>query len=281
MTTSADFGIPYIAAQQAQPEVTHNEALAMLQVMLGGVLRVGLNTPPGSPVDGDAYVIGPAPTGAWAGRANAIATRTLGAWRFVPDRNSAGTIITMGARQEGLRVWDKSTDGMYVWSGSAWTAFASTPTLPAAYGQRSAARNTTAIAMTAAADSTLATDGDYRQVTGIFTATPDGENSGITQQTNSFTINRAGVYRIEFWACARAAHNNTQIAFKFGVNGILGTPRRPKIFMRGAGEVHSGAAFGYAHFDAGDVLTLWIASTNTTGVVIEDCVFGAASIKFD
>lgn len=61
----------------------------------------------------------------------------------------------------------------------------------------------------------------------------------------------------------------------------MGTPRRPKIFMRNIGEVHPGAAFGYAHFDAGDVLTLWIASTQSANITIEDCVFGATAIKYD
>lgn len=281
MATTADLGIPLVSGQQAQPEITHNEALVMLHALANGVISMALNTPPGSPADGDSYVVGPAPTGAWAGRANSVVVRMQGAWRFVPDRNSAGTVITMGARQEGLRVWDKATNGLYVWSGSAWTAIASTPPLPTEYGQRSAVGNTTALSLAAAADSTLASDGDYTQVTGIFVEPPDGENYGVTQQANSFTINRAGVYRIEFWASARSNQSNTQVAFRFAVNGTLGTQRRPKIFMRGSGEVHCGSAFGYRHFDAGDVVTLWVASTNTTDVVIEDCVFGAASIKFD
>jgi len=149
------------------------------------------------------------------------------------------------------------------------------------YGQRAVSLNATAIAMTAAVDSTLATNTDYVQVTGIYTAVPDGVNSGITQQTNSFTIARSGFYRIEFWASARAGANNTQIGFKFAVNGVIGLVRRPKIFMRNSNETHTGAAFGYAHFNAGDVLTLHIASTNTTDITIEDAVFGAHSMNID
>lgn len=281
MSTSPDLGVPFISGGQAQPEVTHNEAVLLLQVMQSGVIDRAVNTPAVGPTIGDAYIVGAAPTGAWAGRANTIAVWNGSAWRFIPGQDDAGTPITMGARQEGMRIWVRDENALYAWDGSAWTAFASTPPAPLDYGQRAISLNTTAIVMTAAVDPTLATNTDYAQVTGIWNAPPDGQNSGITQQANSFTIAKSGVYRIEFWAAASSNVNNTQIAVKFAVNGVLGLQRRPKIFMRGAGEVHGGAAFGYAHFTAGDVITLWIASTQTANIVIEDCVFGATSIKYD
>jgi hypothetical protein len=122
MTTSADLGIYYLAGQQAQPEIIHNSALNQFQVLLSGVISVGLNTPPGSPAQGDTYILGASPTGAWAGRANCLAGYFGTAWVFVPGNTSAGTPITMGVRQEGLRVWNKTDDKTYVWSGSAWSA---------------------------------------------------------------------------------------------------------------------------------------------------------------
>lgn len=281
MTTSPDLGIPFIDQQQGTPEVTHNEALLLLQAMTNGVIDRGVNTPAVGPTIGDSYIIGAAPTGAWAGRANCVTIWSGTAWDFIPGETSAGTPITMGARQEGMRIWVRDENTLYVWDGSAWTAFASTPPAPAEYGQRSISVNSTALSLTAAVDSTLATNTDYIQVTGIWNATPDGENSGITQQTNSFTIATSGVYRVEFWGSFRSSVNNTQVAVKFAVNGVIGLQRRPKTFMRNIGEIHTGSAFGYAHFDAGDIITLWIASTQTANVTIEDCVFGATSIKFD
>ena len=280
MTTTSDMGLPLLSSQQAQPEITHNEALVMLSALTKGVITIQ-NAPPGSPAEGDSYVVGTSPTGSWVGRANTIATYTVGGWRFIPDRNSSGTIITMGARHEGMRVWRQSDNALYVWDGAAWTALATAAQLPLDYGQRSVSLNTTAISVTAAVDSTLATNTDYIQVTGIFNTAPDGENSGITQQTNSFTIDKAGVYRIEFWGNTRSNTNNTQVAFKFAINGTLGTARRPKIFMRNSGETHNGGAFGYSHFNAGDVITLWIASTVSANITIEDLVFGAQAIRYD
>lgn len=122
MATSPDFGLPYIATQQSQPEVTHNTALNYLQLLTCGVKQIALNTPPGSPTEGDAYVIGASPTGAWAGRANCLAGYFGGAWVFVPGNDSSGTPIAIGARHEGLRTYSQADDDLFIWSGSAWGA---------------------------------------------------------------------------------------------------------------------------------------------------------------
>ncbi len=117
MTTSAILGIPYIASQQSQPDVTHNEAVSLLQIILaGGAITIGDNTPPVSPVEGDTYVVGDTPTGDWAGRANAIAGFFLNQWLFVPGNDSNGTPIVMGPDQEGLSIWSKTDDGLFVWT---------------------------------------------------------------------------------------------------------------------------------------------------------------------
>lgn len=117
MTTSAILGIPYISNQQSQPDVTHNQAISLLQIMLsGGAITIGDNTPPGSPVEGDVYVVGPAPTGLWAGRANTIAGFFLNQWLFIPGNDSSGTPIVMGPDQEGLQIWSKTDDATFIWT---------------------------------------------------------------------------------------------------------------------------------------------------------------------
>lgn len=124
MSTSPVLGIPFLAAQQQQPEVLHNTALLLLQALHMG-MRAVLNDPPSAPDNGDAYIVGTTPTGAWAGRANAIAVYYAG-WRFLPDKYDDGTPIPMTAAQAGLRVW-LLDDGQsppvphgVVWNGSAW-----------------------------------------------------------------------------------------------------------------------------------------------------------------
>ena len=74
------------------------------------VQSLGANAPPGAPVTGDLYVVGPAPTGAWAGQANNLAQWTGSAW-----------LIT--APQRGATVVSAATGKTYIWSGSAWGVY--------------------------------------------------------------------------------------------------------------------------------------------------------------
>jgi len=120
MTTSADMGLPYITTGQAQPDVTHNEALLLLQALMNGVISRGVNNPPATPASADAYIVGSAPTGAWAGRANTVAIWSGTAWDFVPGETSEGTPIVMGARNEGMRVWVRAENSPFAWNGTAW-----------------------------------------------------------------------------------------------------------------------------------------------------------------
>ncbi len=124
MPTSPILGIPLISNQQAQPEVTHNEAVLLLQVALMGCIQLGVDSPPAAS-DGDTYVIGSSPTGAWSGQANKIAVRYSSAWLFLPGVDSSGSNIAMGAAQAGMRIFDNDSDAIYVWDGSAWNEYPS------------------------------------------------------------------------------------------------------------------------------------------------------------
>ena len=97
-----------------------NQANAVRRYIEYGALDRGVNTPPGSPADGDVYIIGSAPTGGWAGQANKIAVRHLGAWVFEPSVDASGASVAIGAAHEGLTVYVRDEDQPYVWSGSAW-----------------------------------------------------------------------------------------------------------------------------------------------------------------
>ncbi|MBX6329378.1 MAG: DUF2793 domain-containing protein [Pseudolabrys sp.] len=75
--------LPYIVQGQAQKEVTHNDALVRLDALVDlYILDRDLSAPPASPSDGDAYIVGASPSGAWAGQAGNIAYVIDGAWRF-------------------------------------------------------------------------------------------------------------------------------------------------------------------------------------------------------
>lgn len=63
--------------------VTWNEALAQLDTLIDlYLLGRDVDTPPANPADGDAWLIGSVPTGAWSGYAGKIAVCLDGAWRF-------------------------------------------------------------------------------------------------------------------------------------------------------------------------------------------------------
>ena len=76
-------GLPTIRPGQAQKESSHNEALSQLDLLMhANAVSLGSNTPPVSPVSGQAWVVGPAPAGDWIGRAHQLAGWTDGGWRF-------------------------------------------------------------------------------------------------------------------------------------------------------------------------------------------------------
>lgn len=74
------------------------------------VQSLGANTPPGSPVTGDMYVVGTSPTGAWSGQANNLAQWTGSAWLFT-------------AADHGMSVVSVATGVLSVWNGTAWLAY--------------------------------------------------------------------------------------------------------------------------------------------------------------
>ena len=107
---TARLALPLLQAGQAQKEMTHNEALARLDLAVQAVVvTMGLNDPPVDPAVGDCWIVGPAPTGAWVGEAGALAGWTADGWRFV-------------AAAEGMTVWiaDRAVAARYV--GGGWVA---------------------------------------------------------------------------------------------------------------------------------------------------------------
>ena len=75
--------------------------------MAAAVESVGANTPPVSPADGQCFIVGTAPTGAWAGHASAIAGYAAGGWRFV-------------APIAGMRALDKVSGQTANYDAAAW-----------------------------------------------------------------------------------------------------------------------------------------------------------------
>lgn len=83
MERTPRLGLPFIAPQQAQKQVTYNDAMRALDVLVQpAVTSRSVGTPPSSPATGDSYIVGASPTGAWTGNAAKIATWDGVAWNF-------------------------------------------------------------------------------------------------------------------------------------------------------------------------------------------------------
>jgi len=84
------FELPLIAVNQAQKDVTHNEAVTMLDVLSHLLVQSrGLTQPPATPAIGDAWIVGFGGVNEWQGRDGDIAFWTSGGWRFIPANEGA------------------------------------------------------------------------------------------------------------------------------------------------------------------------------------------------
>ena len=74
------------------------------------VLDKDLNDPPGSPAEGDRYIVGAAPTGVWTGHAGDIVWYDGTAWQFDNP-------------EEGWFVYVADENKFYLFNGTAWAEF--------------------------------------------------------------------------------------------------------------------------------------------------------------
>ncbi|MBX3575961.1 MAG: DUF2793 domain-containing protein [Rhizobiaceae bacterium] len=106
--TSPVLGMPYLLPSQAQKHVTVNEALGVLDALAQLSVKSRLLTaPPGSPAEGDRYVVAAPATGAWTGREDAVAAFMDGGWRFHLPR-------------EGYTAWVTAESALIHFDGSDW-----------------------------------------------------------------------------------------------------------------------------------------------------------------
>lgn len=90
----------------------HNANWDVLDALVEPVIKsAALATPPGSPGNGDAYIVAASPTGAWSGEATKIAVYL--------SRSSSWAFITPKA---GWGVRNLSDSSVYVFDGTSWSA---------------------------------------------------------------------------------------------------------------------------------------------------------------
>jgi len=106
-------GITKVESGQNLKYFTVNEAIAWLEQMAGGVIKDrDLSTPPGSPSDGDLYIVKATGSGAWAGHDGELALY-LNGWKFIDldDADITG---------DGLSFWLEDEDFQIGYRDDAW-----------------------------------------------------------------------------------------------------------------------------------------------------------------
>lgn len=113
-TATPRFGLPLLFAGQSQKEFYVNEAHTLTDALLHCAIEGEAAAPPATPVNGQAWLVGSSPSGAWTGQAGKIAFHQSGNWIFAAPR-------------DGMRILDRTT-GQEKRYHSGWQA----PTAPAA-----------------------------------------------------------------------------------------------------------------------------------------------------
>ncbi len=102
-------GLPLLQAGQAQKEVTHNEAVVLLDLLTHAAVAALLATPPANPEVGQSWIVANDATGDWTGHEKALACWTEGGWRYLTPR-------------AGMVVWQQAAGGFVWFDGGAWRA---------------------------------------------------------------------------------------------------------------------------------------------------------------
>jgi len=114
-----NLNLPYILASQSQKHVTHNEALVALDTLTQvSILDRNLSTPPGSPSEGDTYIVGSTATGDWSGEENSITTYYDSVWRFYTPKE--GWLVYVVDEGVHLKFDGTSWVAAFTQSGATW-----------------------------------------------------------------------------------------------------------------------------------------------------------------
>jgi hypothetical protein len=106
--------LPELVVGQAGKELTHNQALAILdQLTQPVVVDKDLAAPPGSPANGSMYIVAASATGLWVGQSGKLAVwlTTVAAWTFITPVDGWGVWVSDEAARYERRL------GAWVYAG--------------------------------------------------------------------------------------------------------------------------------------------------------------------
>ncbi len=104
------FALPQLFVAQAQKEITHNEALVLVDAALHPVVEAVVSVPPvpSSNDRGKCWLVGANAVGAFLTRENQIALWTGGSWRFLLPT-------------DGMWVWQRNAQSFQYFISQQWT----------------------------------------------------------------------------------------------------------------------------------------------------------------
>lgn len=107
MPNTPKLDMPEISESQASKYLTHNEALRILDATVQCVAISNVVTvPPGSPSDGDMYIVGAGATGTWSGHDDELAYYRSSSWVFITP-------------QEGWHCWVLSSGAWFMYQSAS------------------------------------------------------------------------------------------------------------------------------------------------------------------
>lgn len=133
MSDTPTNGIPYVPENTTDPAAGLNLALDVIDALMSTrVESMALSAPPGSPADGEMWIVKATGTGAWAGHDNAFARYRAEStsWQFYEAGAQAWTCL------------NKADGGLYHWTGVAWaqsSGLSDAPTDGTTYGRNNGA----------------------------------------------------------------------------------------------------------------------------------------------
>ena len=105
MVESARLGLPLLVPGQGQKDITHNEALLTLDMLVQpAVTSATLAAPPAEPPVGACWLVPAGAAGAWSGRDGCVAMWSSGGWRFAIPAEGWTTWVSdtaVAVRREG------------------------------------------------------------------------------------------------------------------------------------------------------------------------------------
>lgn len=113
--------LPLLFAAQAHKELFHNEALARIDALMHPSVEAESDVPPDVPMQGSCWLVGTAPTGAWADAAGTVAMFQAGGWQFanpVPGMRvlnlSTGQFLHYFGGWQKAEIVEEPSGGLYV-----------------------------------------------------------------------------------------------------------------------------------------------------------------------